>query len=59
MRTDYDNYMEKVAEAYYRFNYNFLTHDEIYIYPEYIRDLKVILGFIETYAEKDFPENSW
>lgn len=52
------DFLEKTLEAYERFQYNLLTHDEIYVYPDYLRDLSMIMNYVDLTLYDYFPENS-
>ena len=52
------DFLENTLEAYERFQYNLLTHDGIYIYPEYSRDLSMIMNYVDLTLYDYFPENS-
>lgn len=51
------DFLEDTLEAYERFQYYLLTHDEIYIYPEYSRDLSAIMNYVDLTLYDYFPEN--
>lgn len=51
------DFLEKTLEAYERFQYYLLTHDGIYIYPEYSRDLSMIMNYVDLTLYDYFPEN--
>ena len=40
--------IEQLIESYRRFKHYMDTFDGVYIYPEYHKDLKVIMDFIGT-----------
>lgn len=52
------DFLENTLEAYERFQYYLLTHDEIYIYSEYSRDLSTIMNYVDLTLYDYFPENS-
>jgi len=52
------NKVEQLIESFRRFKHYMETFDGVYIYPEYHKDLKVIINFIGTeYFDADELSN--
>ena len=51
------DFIEKPEDAYERFNYYFLTHNGVYIYPEYTKDLRAILNYVDITLDEYFMDD--